>query len=415
MQYRDEDVVIVGGARTPVGSFLGGLKTVTEAKLGVIALEEALKRSGVAKEEVEEVIVGHVTGSQTSNNLGNIIGIDAGLPHTSTGMTINRICGSGFQSLVSAVQQIKLGDNEVVAAGGVESLSRAPFYLPIESRYQGLKMGNFKLIDANLAGHASASGTDSGVNHMGNTAENVVRHLNLSRESQDQFAYDSQMKAKNAIEKGYFAEEIVPVEVPGRKGQVTIVDQDEFPKPNTTLESLAKLKPVFEKDGTVTAGNASGLNDGGAFSIVTTASYAEKNNLTVWAKVLDYNISGVDPKIMGLGPVPAIKKLLERNHLDLQKDIGILEINEAFAAQQVGCLVELGIDMDSDWYKNQFNPQGGGVSLGHPLGMSGARITVSLLYQMKRHPEYKYVIGSACIGGGMGIAVLFENGFYQGA
>lgn len=408
-----EEVVIVGGARTPVGSFLGGLKTVDEPMLGEIALNEAIKRTGVKKEDIEEVIVGHVTGSQTSNNLGNLIGINVGLPATSTGMTINRICGSGFQSIISAAQEIKLGDAEVVAAGGVESLSRAPFYLPIEVRYDGLKMGDKPLIDANVAGHWSASGRDSGIAHMGNTAEAVARKWNISRERQDQFAFDSQMKCKAAMESGRLAEEIVPVEIKGRKGQVTVVDTDEFPKPDTILEKLAKLRPAFEKEGTVTAGNASGLNDGGAFSIVTSASYAAKNNLTVWAKVVDYKVAGIEAEYMGMGPVPAIKAILERNGLDLQKDVSILEINEAFAAQQVGCLDELGVDMNSDWYKNSYNPNGGGISLGHPLGMSGARIMVSILHEFKNHPEYKYAIGSACIGGGMGVAILLENGFHS--
>lgn len=328
--------------------------------LGEIALNEAIKRSGVNKEDIEEVIVGHVTGSQTSNNLGNLIGINVGLPITSTGMTINCICGSGFQSVISAAQEIKLGDAEVVAAGGVESLSRAPFYPPIEARYDGLKMGNKPMLDANLAGHWSASGRDAGIAHMGNTSEAVARKWNISHERQDQFAFDSQMKAKAAMESGRFAEEIVPVEIKGRKGKVTVVDTDEFPKPDTTLEGLAKLKPAFEKDGTVTPGNASGLNDGGAFSIVTSSSYAEKHNLTVWAKVVDYKVAGIEAEYMGMGPVPAIEALLERNGLDLQKDVGILEINEAFAAQQVACLDELGVDMNSDWYKKNYNPNGGG-------------------------------------------------------
>lgn len=414
MKYYEGDVCVVGGARTPVGSYLGGLKDVPEPELGVIALKEAIKRSGINQEDIGEVIVGNVTGSQTSNNMAKYIAIDAGLPETTTGMTINRICGSGFQSIISGAQQIKLGDHEVVAAGGVESMSRAPYYMPLESRYQGFRMGDKKIIDSVAAGHWSASGTNSGINHMGNTGEEVARRYNISRESQDQFAYDSQMKCKAAMESGRLAEEIVPVEIKGRRGQVTVVDTDEFPKPDTTLEGLAKLRPVFEKDGTVTAGNASGMNDAGGFSILASEDYAKKNNLTVWAKVRDYAVCSVAPEIMGMGPVPAIKKVLERNGLDLQKDIGVLEINEAFAVQQVACLNELGVSMDSDWYKNQYNPNGGGVSLGHPIGMSGARICVSIYYEFKNHPEYKYGIASACIGGGQGIAILFENGFYQG-
>jgi len=251
-----KNIVFVGAARTPVGAYLGDLKTVPVQELGVIALKEAIKRAGLTEEDIQEVVVGHVTGSQTTNNLGNIIGIDAGLPFTSTGMTINRICGSGIQSAVSGALDILHSDRDIVAVGGAESLSRAPFYLPESVRYQGFTMGDKTLIDANDEGHRSASGTDSGVRHMGNTAENVIRRLNISREAQDEFAAYSQEKAAKAIESGRFAQEIVPVEISGRKGDVTVVDTDGHPRPGTTVEKLSKLRPVFEKDGTVTAGNA---------------------------------------------------------------------------------------------------------------------------------------------------------------
>lgn len=414
LKSKNEEIVIVGAARTPVGAYLGDLKTVPVQELGVTALEEAINRSGLNKEDIDEVIVGHVTGSQTTNNLGKIIGIDAGLAEHVTGMTINRICGSGIQSAVSATLELLMGSKDVIAAGGAESLSRAPFYLPESVRYNGFRMGDQQVIDANIEGHRSSSGTGSGIAHMGNTAENVVRCYNISREAQDEFALNSQMKAKEALENGRFAQEIVPVEVKGRRGAVTVVDTDGHPKPDTTLEGLAKLRPAFEKDGTVTAGNASGLNDGAAFEIFTTESYAKEKGLEVMGRVVDYAITGCAPEVMGLGPVAAIQEVVGRNGLDLQKDIDVLEINEAFAGQTLGCLHELGISTDSDFYKNNFNPHGGAVALGHPLGMSGARIITSILYEFKNRPEIRYAIASACIGGGQGIALLLENGYYTG-
>lgn len=413
LQQKQEEIVIVGAARTPVGAFLGDLKTVPVEDLGVIALEEAIKRAKVTKEDIEEVIVGHVTGSQTTNNLGNIIGINAGLPSNMTGMTVNRICGSGIQSAVSAVQELLFSNKNMIAAGGAESLSRAPFYLPESVRYEGFKMGDPTILDANLEGHRSASGKNSNIGHMGNTAENVARKYSITRERCDAFAVESQRKAAQAMESGRFAQEIIPVEVSGRRNQVTLVENDGHPRPGTSMESLAKLKPAFEKEGVVTAGNASGLNDGAAFEIFTTQTVADEKGLEVMAKVVDYQIAGCEPEYMGLGPVYAINQLLERQELNLQEDIDILEINEAFSAQTIGCLIELGIEEDSDFYKNKFNPHGGAVALGHPLGMSGARIITSLLYEFKNRPDIRYGIASACIGGGQGIALLLENGYYN--
>jgi acetyl-CoA C-acetyltransferase len=412
LNFLNDEVVFVGAARTPVGAYLGDLKTVKVQELGVIALNEAIKRSGIDKNDIDEVIVGHVTGSQTTNNLGNIIGIDTGLKHEATGMTVNRICGSGMQSAVSGALELLRGNKKVIAVGGAESLSRAPYMLPEEARFKGFRMGDSILIDANDEGHRTASGANSGINHMGNTAENVVRKYNISREDQDKFAYDSQMKAREAINSGRFAKEIVPVEVKSRKGS-TIVDTDGHPKKDTTLEKLSTLKPVFEKGGTVTAGNASGLNDGAAFEIITTLSYAKEKNLEVMAKLVDYEIAGVDPAYMGMGPVPAINNLLKRNELDLKKDIGMLEINEAFAGQTLGCLKELDIYLGSKYYEENFNIHGGAVALGHPLGMTGARIITTALYEFKENHNLKYAVVSACIGGGQGIALLLENGYYK--
>ncbi|MBP2015525.1 thiolase family protein [Anaerococcus degeneri] len=412
LEFLKDEVVFVGAARTPVGAYLGDLKTVKVQELGVIALKEAVKRANIDITDIDEVIVGHVTGSQTTNNLGNIIGIDAGVKFEATGMTVNRICGSGMQSAVSGALELLRGNKKVIAVGGAESLSRAPYMLPEEARFKGFRMGDSRLIDANDEGHRTASGANSGINHMGNTAENVVRKYEISREDQDLFAYESQMKSKKAMESGRFAKEIVPVEVKSRK-ETHIVDKDGHPKPDTTLEKLAKLRPVFEKDGTVTAGNASGLNDGAAFEILTTLSYAKEHGLEVMGKLVDYEIAGVDPAYMGMGPVPAINNLLKRNNLDLKQDIGMLEINEAFSGQTLGCLKELEIYLDSDYYKNNFNIHGGAVALGHPLGMTGARIITTALYEFKENPNLRYAVVSACIGGGQGIALLLENGNYK--
>lgn len=409
----EETIVIVGAARTPVGAFLGDLKTVPVEDLGQIALEGAIERAGIKKEEIDEVIVGHVTGSQTTNNLGRIIGINAGLRETSTGFTVNRICGSGIQSAVSAIHELLLMNRTFIAAGGAESLSRAEYYLPASARYQGFRMGDSVLIDANDEGHRSASGKpNKDISHMGITAELVVEKYNISREAQDKFAYDSQMKAKKAIKSGRFAQEIIPVEVKGRKGMVTIVDKDGHPKTDTSLEKLATLRPAFKKDGTVTPGNASGLNDGGAFEIFTKESVAQERGLEIMAKVKDYAITGCDPRLMGMGPVSAIKEVLSKAKLTLE-DIDILEINEAFSGQVLGCLAELGNGPGTELYE-RLNPNGGAVALGHPLGMSGARIITSICYEFKNHPEKRYAIASACIGGGQGIAMLFENGYYNG-
>ncbi|MCM3512345.1 thiolase family protein [Carnobacterium inhibens] len=409
----DDSIVIVGAARTPIGAYLGGLKTVPAGELGAIALNEAIKRAGIKSEEIEEVIAGQAMGTQEESNIGRVIGLKAGLKKQSTGMTVNRICGSGIQSAISAAQELMTLDVDFIAAGGVESLSRSEYYLPLESRWEGFKAGNFTVIDANLALHKHAQPNPDypEITHMGDTAEKVAERYAITREEQDTFAVDSQRKASSAIERGRLAQEIVPVEVIGRrKGVITVVDKDEHPRPGTNMESLARLKPAFRKDGkgTITAGNASGLNDGAAFEVFTKASVAKERGLDVMAKIVDFAIAGCDPNVMGLGPVYAINKVLSQNKLTLE-DIDILEINEAFAAQTLGCMKELGIDPGTELYE-RLNPNGGAIALGHPLGMSGARIITSLCYEFKNHPEKKYAIASACIGGGQGIALLLENG-----
>jgi acetyl-CoA C-acetyltransferase len=416
-RFKTEDpIVIVGAARTPVGAYLGDLKTVPTETLGSIALVEAAKRSGISMEEIDEVITGHVNGTQIHNNISRVIALQAGVRYDSTAMTVNRICGSGIQSAISATQTLITTDANFVAAGGAESLSRAEYFLPIESRWEGFKMGDFKVYDANNAGHLHAQPNDlfPDITHMGDTAEKLIELYGISREDQDQFAYDSQMKAKRAMESGRFAQEIIPVEIRDRKGNVTVVSQDGHPKPDTTLEKLAKLKPAFRKDGkgSVTAGNASGLNDGAAYEIFTRESIAKNRNLNIMARIVDSAITGCDPNIMGIGPVSAISKVLKNNNLTLE-DIDLLEINEAFAGQTLACLKDLGNYIGTPLYE-RLNVNGGAVALGHPLGMSGARIITSLCYEFLNHPEKRYAIASACIGGGQGIALLMENPNYAG-
>ncbi|HBH13298.1 MAG TPA: acetyl-CoA C-acyltransferase [Clostridiales bacterium] len=407
----EDTVVIVGAARTPVGAYLGELKTVPTEELGALALTEAARRASIDLSEIDEVVTGHVNGTQVHNNISRVISLLAGCSDQSTAMTVNRICGSGFQSAVNAYQNLVLGDAKIVAAGGAESLSRAEFFLPLDSRYKALISGDFKVLDANLEGHRNAQPRSKypAINHMGDTAENLVEKYSISREDQDQFAFDSQMKAKRAIESGRFAQEIIPVEIKDRKGNVIVVDTDGHPKLNTTLEKLATLKPAFRRDGkgTVTAGNASGLNDGAAYEIFTKESVAKEKGLMVLARMVDYAIVGVDPSEMGIGPVFAIRKILENNDLTLQ-DIDVLEINEAFAGQTLACLKELGNYIGTPLYE-RLNPNGGAVALGHPLGMTGARIITTMVYEFINNPSKKYAIGSACIGGGQGIAVLLEN------
>ncbi|WP_249870684.1 thiolase family protein [Oceanobacillus saliphilus] len=400
-------VVITSGARTPVGAFLGDLKTVPVEELASIAIKEALKRSNnLDPTKVDDVILGHVESSGDAPNLGRNAALLAGLDLV-PGYTVNRICGSGTQSIVNGAMDILTGGSEIVVAGGAESLSRAPYYLPLETRYQGLRMGNAELKDANTKYHHNAQPYPQfPIMHMGNTAENVVEKYDISREDQDLFAYNSQQRAANAIESGRFAKEIVPVEVKGRKGAVTVVDKDGHPRPSTTLEALAKLKPAFKKDGSVTAGNASGLNDGGAAVVLMKEEKAQELGLQPMAEIVDWAVAGLDPSIMGMGPAHAIRKLLDKTGMK-KEDIDLYDINEAFAGQMLGVMKELDMYLDSPLY-DRINVNGGAVALGHPLGMSGTRITITLMYELIEQNK-KYGIASACIGGGMGIAILIKN------
>ena len=397
--------VITSGARTPVGAFLGSLKEVPVETLAAIAVKEALQRSALDGKEVDEVILGHVISSTEAPNLARTTALLIGM-ESAAGLTLNRLCGSGIQAVASAAREIEAGGADVIVAGGAESLSRVPYYLPLPVRYQPLRNGSRQLLCANEMAHLNAQPTSLyPAVHMGITAENVVARYGISREDQDLFAFHSQMKAKAAMESGRFTREIVAVPIESRKGTV-MFDTDEHPRPETTLEGLAKLKPVFKKDGTVTAGNASGMNDAAAALVVMATDKCQALGLEPLATIIDYAVTGLDPMVMGLGPVSAIRKLLKKTGLTLE-EIDLVEINEAFAGQVLGCVKELGMYIGTPLYE-RLNVNGGAVALGHPLGMSGARLVLTLAYELQAR-DARYGIASACIGGGQGIAILIEN------
>ena len=399
------NVVITSFARTAVGGFLGGLKTVPVETLAATAMRAAIDRSNISPDDVEEVILGHVISSTDAPQIARDAALLLGMERT-PGFTVNRICGSGLQAVASAWQEIVTGAAEIVVAGGAESLSRAPYYLPLDARYQGMRMGSQTLNCANEKSHFNAApNARYDPIWMGNTAENVAARLDIGREQQDRFALDSQAKTKAAQDAGVLAEEITPVDIAARKGTVR-VETDEHPRPDATLDSLAGLRPAFQKDGTVTAGNATGMNDGAAALVMMSEEKCRALGLAPIAYVRDWSIAALDPTVMGLGPAYAIPKLLAKHGLTLD-DLDLVEINEAFAAQVLGCMVEMGWDMDSPLYQ-RLNVNGGAIALGHPLGCSGARITGSLAMEMNRRGA-RHGIASACIGGGMGIAVLLEG------
>lgn len=389
------ETYIVEGARTAFGSFGGALKDVSDIDLGVTATKEAIKRSGIPTEDIDEIIMGNII--QTSKDaayLARHIGLKSGLRESSSALTLNRLCGSGLQSIVSGAQSIAMGDANVIVAGGTENMSLAPHVL------RGTRFGSpskAPLVDDMLWDTLTDSYVGCG---MGMTAENLAVKYDISREEQDAFAVTSQERASKARASGRFAEEIAPVTVKSRKGEVTF-DADEYIREGATMEGLSKLKPAFKKDGTVTPGNASGINDGAAAVLLASESYVKEHNLKPLAKIISWGVAGVDPSIMGIGPVPASKKALEKAGLTLD-DIGLFELNEAFASQSMAVVKELGIDME------KVNVNGGAVALGHPVGASGTRITYSLALEMKKR-NVKYGLASLCIGGGQGIAVILES------
>ncbi len=391
-----EKVVIASAVRTAVGSFGRSLKDVPAVKLGIIATKEALKRANVKPEDVDEVILGNVLQAGLGQNSARQVQIGSGIPQEVPAFTINKVCASGLKSVFLGAQAIMTGDAEIVVTGGIENMSRAPYYLN-RARW-GIRMGHDDFVD----GMVFDGLWDIFNNyHMGITAENIAEKFNISREEQDQFALESQQKAEAAIKSGKFKEEIVPVEIPQRKGDPIIFDTDEHPRFGTTLEALAKLKPAFKKDGTVTAGNASGINDGAAVIVLVTEKKAEELGVTPLATIRSYASAGVDPAIMGTGPIPASKKALKKANLTVD-DLELIEANEAFASQAIS------VNREMKWDVSKVNVNGGAIALGHPIGASGARILTTLLYEMKRR-DCKIGLATLCIGGGQGCAIIVER------
>lgn len=390
------NVYLIDGARTAFGGFGGSFANTDATELGAATAVEALKRSNVKAEDIDHVFYGNVIHSSlNAAYIARHIGLKAGVPQEVPALTLNRLCGSGAQAVVTAAQHILLGEADLVLAGGVENMSMSP-YSNFDQRFSKSKMGNLQFEDM-LTATLTDQYTGSG---MGMTAEKLAEQYDISREEQDAFAVESNQRAARATESGAFAEQIVGVEVKTRKG-VMVVEKDEHIKPDATSETLSKLRPSFKKDGTVTAGNASGINDGAASLIVASEVAVEKHNLKPMARIVSWGVVGVDPTIMGIGPVPAIKQALERAQLTLE-DIDLFELNEAFAAQYLAVEKELGLD------REKVNVNGGAIALGHPVGASGARILLSLAYELKRRGG-KYGVASLCIGGGQGIAVVIEH------
>ncbi|MCF4124315.1 acetyl-CoA C-acetyltransferase [Methylobacterium sp. SyP6R] len=388
------DIVIVGAARTPVGSFNGAFATVPAHKLGAVAIKAALERAKVSPEEVDEVIFGQVLAAGEGQNPARQAAMAAGIPQEKTAWGLNQLCGSGLRTVAVGMQQIANGDADIIVAGGQESMSMAPHAQYLRG---GQKMGDLKLIDTMLK-----DGLMDAFNgyHMGNTAENIAQQWQLTREEQDAFAARSQNKAEAAKKDGRFKDEIAPVTVPGRKGDV-VVDTDEYIREGATPEGMAKLKPAFSKDGTVTAGNASGINDGAAALVLMSAAEAEKRGLKPLARIASWATAGVDPKIMGTGPIPASRKALEKAGWKAS-DLDLIEANEAFAAQALAVNKDLGFD------DAKVNVNGGAIAIGHPIGASGARVLVTLLHEMQRR-DAKKGLATLCIGGGMGVAMCLER------
>lgn len=389
------EVVIIGGARTAIGSFGGSLKDVPLAELAALVVREAVQRAGIQGDAVDHTVIGNVLHTEPRDMyISRVASVNAGIPHSSPALTVNRLCGSGLQAICTAASYIQLGQADCVVGGGAENMSRVPYWAPI-ARWGG-RMGDAALVDA-MVGALSDPFENC---HMGVTAENIAEKWGISREDQDAFAAESQARAVRAIEAGVFKEQIVPVELKSRKG-VTLFESDENPRAGTTAEALAGLRPIFRKEGSVTAGNASSLNDGAGAVVMMEAGVARERGLKPLARLVDYTVAGVDPQYMGIGPVPAIKRLLEQTGID-KNDIDLWELNEAFAAQALACVRDLELD------PAKVNPNGSGISLGHPIGATGAILTVKSAYELQRTGG-RYAVISMCIGGGQGIAALLER------
>lgn len=390
------EVVIVSAVRTAIGSFQGALKDVPATKLGAILIEKALEKAGVSKDVVDEVIMGNVLQAGLGQNPARQASIQAGLPQSVSALTINKVCGSGLKAIHLATQAIIAGDADIIVAGGMENMSQSPYLL--KNARDGFRMGDQKVVDSMISDGLWCAFNDY---HMGVTAENLCAQYNITREEQDRFSARSQSRAAKAIEEGKFADEIVSVEIPQRKGDPVIFSQDEYPKKGSTEEKLAGLRPAFKKDGSVTAGNASGINDGAAAVVVMSKAKADELGLQPLATVVANASAGVDPSIMGIGPVEAVKKVLNKSQLSLA-DIDLIEANEAFAAQSIA------VDRELSFNHDILNVNGGAIALGHPIGASGARIFVTLLHEMKKR-DAKTGLATLCIGGGQGVATIVKR------
>ena len=392
---KDFEVVILSACRTPIGAFGGVFKDISAVELGAIVIREAVARAAVQPADVGDVVMGCVLQAGAGMNVARQASLKAGLPIEVPGETVNRVCGSGMQAVVHAVEAIRVGYVDTVVAGGMESMSNAPYLL--KGARWGYRMGNAEAIDSMLSEGLTCA---IGASHMGITAEEVASRFNVSRTDQDAFSAESQRRAGAAMAEGRFTAEIVPVSIPQRKGDPVSIDADEYPRPGTTAEKLGTLKPAFRKDGSVTAGNSSGINDGAAALVITSAMKARAVGTKPLARILSYASTGVDPKIMGMGPVPAVRKALDRAGLSIG-DVDLFELNEAFAAQALAVTRELGLDAA------RVNVNGGAIALGHPIGASGARVLTTLVYALRAR-KLRYGVASLCIGGGMGIAMVVE-------
>lgn len=389
-----KNIVIVSGARTAVGSFGGSLKQFETSDLGGFAIKEAVVRAGLKPEDIDEVVMGCVGQVAENAFMARVCSLKAGIPIEAGALTVNRLCSSGLQAIVTAAMEIDNDFATIVAAGGAESMTNLPYYVR-KARF-GYRMGHAELEDGLITALSDPITRD----HMGITAENIAEKYGLTREEQDEYAYGSQMKAAKAQKEGKFADEIIPLEVKINKKETRIFDQDEFIRADSTLEKLGKLRPAFKKDGTVTAGNASGINDCGAAVVVMSAETAAEKGLRPIVRIVDAAVAGVDPAYMGLGPIPAVKKLWAKTGIG-DDQIGLYELNEAFASQSLACIRDLGLNPD------KVNVNGSGISIGHPIGATGCMITIKLMNEMVRRHE-KYGVATLCIGGGQGLAVLFE-------
>jgi acetyl-CoA C-acetyltransferase len=392
---KDFEVVILSACRTPIGAFGGAFKDLSAVDLGAVVIREAIARAGVKPADVGDAVMGCVLQAGAGMNVARQAGVKAGLPVEVPGETVNRVCGSGLQAVVHAVEALRVGYVDAMVAGGTESMSNAPYLL--KGARWGYRMGHAEAVDSMLQEGLTCA---IALCHMGITAEEVASRFQVSRADQDAFAAESQQRAVRAIGEGRFKAEIVPVPVPQKKGDPVLVDTDEYPRPGTTAETLAALRPAFKKEGSVTAGNASGINDGAAATVVTTMKKAQAIGAKPLARILSYVSTGVDPKVMGIGPVPAVKKVLERAGLAIG-DVDLFELNEAFAAQSLAVMRELGLD------PSKVNVNGGAIALGHPIGASGARVLTTLIYALRAR-KLRYGVASLCIGGGMGIAMAVE-------